>query len=75
MRISKKDSAVISAFLTLVSGITLAVAAFIRSPVGEIADGVLWYVAQCLVYAGSIFGVSIYLQQELENIRDKLKDN
>ena len=37
----------------LVMGVTLCFCAFWTAPVGEIHDSVLWYFAQCLIYAGS----------------------
>lgn len=39
---------------------------------GEVADSVLYYMAQCLVYAGSIFGVSVYMRRSMVEIRRKL---
>ena len=50
----------ISALLMLLSGVGLSVAGFVADPMGEISESVLWYVGQTLVYAGSIFGVTIY---------------
>ena len=50
----------ISALLMLLSGVGLSVAGFVADPMGEISDSVLWYVGQTLMYAGSIFGVTIY---------------
>ena len=48
----------------LLSGIVLAVAGFIVDPVGEMSDSVLWYVSQSLLYAGSVFGLSAYVDQK-----------
>lgn len=62
----------VSAFFMLLSGVGLAVASFVRSPDGEISDSVLWYVAQTLIYSGSIFGVSAYMQRKLDEIRSEL---
>lgn len=50
----------ISALFMLLSGVGLSVAGFVADPMGEISDSVLWYVGQTLMYAGSIFGVTIY---------------
>ena len=71
-KISKNIVAIASALLMQLSGIALSVAAFVRSPVGEISDSVLWYVAQTLIYSGSIFGVSVYLQTKMAEIRSEL---
>ena len=45
----------------LMAGVGLSTAGFFVAPVGAIHDSVLWFFAQCLIYAGSIFGVSIYV--------------
>ncbi len=58
---NKETAAIISALMMLVSGIALSVVGFATSPTGEIHDSVLWYLAQALIYAGSIFGVKIYI--------------
>lgn len=62
-----------SAIAMLFVGSCLSVAGFCVPPVGEISDSVLWFFAQCLVYAGSIFGVSIYIQNKMEDIRSEIK--
>ena len=35
------------------------------------SDNVLWYFAQSLMYAGSIFGVAIAIDAKFENIKNK----
>ena len=51
--------------MLLMSGIALSVAGFVVDPVGEISDSVLWYVSQALIYAGSVFGVTVYIDRQL----------
>lgn len=63
-----------SALLMLFGGFTLAVAGFIVPPTGEISDSVLWLFSQCLIYAGSIFGVSIYCGRKMSQIQDGIHD-
>ena len=66
----------ISAIGMLISGVGLSVAGFIVSPLGEISDSVLWFAAQTMIYAGSVFGVSVYVNDKFRSITDKLnKDN
>ena len=36
----------------------------------EVKDSVLWYVAQCLVYAGSIFGVTVYVSTKFGEVKN-----
>lgn len=61
-----------SALAMLLAGVALSIAGFIVPPVGEISDSVLWFFAQCLIYAGSIFGVSIYVQSKFTELKDQL---
>lgn len=62
----------ISAVGMLISGVGLSVAGFIVSPLGEISDSVLWFAAQTMIYAGSVFGVSVYVNDKFRSITDKL---
>ena len=52
----------ISALLLLVFGATMAAISLFMPPEGEIDGSVLMLFAQILVYAGSIFGVKIYIK-------------
>ncbi|MBQ5826997.1 MAG: hypothetical protein IIW46_05960 [Bacteroidaceae bacterium] len=61
----------LSACALLASGVALSVAGFCVSPIGEISDSVLWYFAQTLIYAGSIFGVSSYINVKFEEYKKK----
>ncbi len=64
---------VFSALAMLLAGVALSIAGFIVPPVGEISDSVLWFFAQCLIYAGSIFGVSIYVQSKFTELKNQLE--
>ena len=61
-----------SAIGMLVAGVALAIAGFIVSPVGEISESVLWFAAQTMIYAGSVFGVSVYVNDKFRSISDKI---
>ena len=67
-----------SAVAMLLGGFALAVAGFIVPPTGQIHESVLGIFAECLIYAGSIFGVTIYIQTKYSELRsyldNKLKD-
>lgn len=67
-----------SAIFLLASGVVMAFLSFFLNG-GEVRDSVLWYVSQTLVYAGSIFGVGIYIQSKWGDVRNYidniLKDN
>ena len=45
------------------------------SAVGMLVSGVLWYVAQCLVYAGSIFGVTMYIHSKWGEVKNYIDEN
>ena len=68
----QNPAATYSALLMLLSGIGLSVAGFVADPFGEISDSVLWYVSQSLVYAGSIFGVTLYIHSKFAEITQQL---
>lgn len=55
----------------LVAGVGLSVAGFCVPPVGEISDSVLWYFAQCLIYAGSALGVDVVIDQRIKRLNDQ----
>lgn len=60
-----------SAIVVLLSGIGLSVASFIVS-LGQIHDSVLWFFAQCLMYAAGIFGTIIVMDDRLSRFKEKI---
>lgn len=64
-----------SAIGMLFCGVALSVAGFIVSPLGEISDSVLWFAAQTMIYAGSVFGVSVYVNDKFNSITNQLNKN
>lgn len=60
-----------SAIVVLTSGIVLAYVSYFTSQMRDITDNVLWYFAQTLMYAGSVFGVAIAIDAKFENIKNK----
>lgn len=66
-RETKEDIQVWTAVGMLIAGVSLSVAGFLVEPLGIIHDSVLWFFAQCLIYAGSIFGVYIYVNGRIHN--------
>lgn len=57
---TKESIQIWSAVGMLVVGVVLVIAGFIVAPPGEVSESVLWFFAQCLIFAGSIFGIGIY---------------
>lgn len=39
---------------------------FFATPKGDLSDSVLWYFAQVLIYAGSVFGLKNYVDYKLK---------
>lgn len=60
-----------TAALMVVSGVTLTFISFFTN--GDVSDGVLWYMAQALTFAGGVFGVSIYFKSKLGESETRLK--
>ena len=58
-----------SAMAMLAAGVALSIAGFIAPPYGEISDSVLWFFAQTLIYAGSVFGLSSFVQIKLDRFK------
>lgn len=56
----------------IVSGVVLTFISFFVN--GDVTEGVLWYMAQALTYAGGIFGVSIYFRTKLGSSITEIKD-
>lgn len=71
---TKENVQIISAIAMLIGGFLLAVAGFIVPPTGQIHESVLGVFAECLIYAGSIFGVTIYIQTKYAELRSYLDD-
>ena len=61
----------ITAVALLTSGVVMSFLGFYASPVGEISDSVLWYFAQTLIYCGSIFGVSAYIDNKFKGLKNE----
>ena len=62
-----------SALVTLFSGIGLCTAGFIVNDSHELSDSLLFYMGECLVYAGAIFNVKLLILREIKEYFDKTK--
>lgn len=63
-----------TAIAMIISGIVLAFLSFFFNKY-DIGDGVLWYIAQALVYAGGIFGVSLYFRTKMGDFESKVTES
>jgi hypothetical protein len=61
-----------TAALMVVSGVVLSFISFFTK--GDVTDGVLWYMAQGLTFAGAIFGVSVYFKTKLGETENRIKE-
>ena len=62
-----------SAIFMLLFGVILTTAGFIIDPAGQIHDSVLYVLGQCLIFAGSVMGVSAYTTGRLRHIEDTVR--
>lgn len=56
----------------VVSGVVLSFISFFTK--GDVTDGVLWYMAQGLTFAGAIFGVSVYFKTKLGESENRIRE-
>lgn len=61
-----------TAALMVVSGVVLSFISFFTK--GDVTDGVLWYMAQGLTFAGAVFGVSVYFKTKLGETENRIKE-
>lgn len=61
-----------TAVMMIVSAVALAFICFFLNHY-KIADSVLWYIAQALVYAASIFGISLAINTKMGQVRNDVK--
>lgn len=59
---------IVTACITLASGIVMSFFSFFLSVDHIISDSVLWYFAQCLMYAASAFGIAAYIHAKFDHI-------
>lgn len=52
----------------LASGVVMSFLSFFMSTLHVVHDSVLWYFAQTIVYASSVFGIGSYVHYKLNNL-------
>ena len=58
--------------MMIVSAVVLAFICFFLNHY-KIADSVLWYIAQALVYAASIFGISLAINTKMGQVKNDVR--
>lgn len=66
---TKQRTAYITAVVAFAVGWFLVVEGFYAEPVGEISGSVLAVLGEAMVYAASVFGVGLYFNHRLEQLR------
>ena len=61
-----------TAVIMIVSAVALAFICFFLNHY-KIADSVLWYIAQALVYAASIFGISLAINTKMGQVKNNVR--
>ena len=67
----RKNVNMVFSLCLIASGCVMSFLGFYTSPVGEISDSVLWYFAQTLIYAGSVFGMKEYVDYMIGKMNRK----
>ena len=69
----KQRSAYVTAIIAFLAGWGLTIAGFCVPPTGEVSGSVLAVLGEAMVYAASVFGVSMYFGHEMEKFRHDTK--
>lgn len=65
----KENAAYVTAIVAFVAGWGLTVAGFCVPPVGDVSNSVLAILGEALVYAASVFGVTLYFRNQMAKFR------
>lgn len=69
----REKAAYVTAIVAFIAGWGMTIAGFIVPPTGEISDSVLWVLGQALIYAASVFGVTMYFRNQMEQFRTETR--
>ena len=70
---TKQKTAFITALIAFAAGWGLTIAGFCVPPQGEVSGSVLAVLGEAMVYAASVFGVSMYFGHEMAKFRHDTK--
>ena len=65
----KQKAAYITAIISFLAGWGLTIAGFVLPPKGEVSNSVLAVLGEAMVYAASVFGVTLYFQNQMAKFR------
>ena len=66
---TKQRAAYVTAIVAFIAGWGLTIAGFCVPPTGEVSGSVLAVLGEAMVYAASVFGVTMYFGHELQKFR------
>ena len=67
----KRDrAAYFTAIIAFIAGWGLTIAGFIVEPTGEVSGSVLAILGEAMVYAASVFGVTMYFHHQMERFKE-----
>lgn len=70
----KEEITYFSALLVLLFGIGLTIAGFCVPPVGVVHNSILWILGQSFIYCGSVFGLTLYVNNQIAKIKKACLD-
>lgn len=67
---SRKDrAAYFTAIISFLAGWGMTIAGFVVPPIGEVSNSVLAILGEALVYAASVFGVTLYFSNQMAKFK------
>lgn len=66
---ANRKAAYVTAIISFVIGWGLTIAGFVVPPMGEVSGSVLAVLGEAMVYAASVFGVTLYFQNQMAKFR------
>ena len=70
----KSKFTIITACVLIFFGMLLSVAGFLVSPIGDISTAVLTIFAECLIWGGSAYGITMYMKANDKKIAEVIGD-
>lgn len=71
---SKQKAAYITAIISFLIGWGLTIAGFCVEPIGEVSGSVLAILGEAMVYAASVFGVTMYFGSQMEKFKGEARE-
>lgn len=69
----KNQIGAVTALLAFLFGFGLTIAGFCVPPIGVVHDSVLWILGQCLIYAGTVLGISTHYETKVIEFEKKIE--